>query len=79
MEQLLLFAMFYERMLENAARKDRRMPRAIQPLEPILWHRISDLKADRQRPVHANQEGVLDDARCRDWTTQQPLVCSSRA
>jgi hypothetical protein len=77
MEQFLLFAMLYERMSENAARGVRHMAREAQPLEPILWHRMDDLKAGRRSC--AEEEHALDDARCRDWTTRQPLVCGSRA
>lgn len=50
MEQLLLFIFFYERMLDNAANKGRRLETPpVEPLAPILWHRIDELKPGRLR------------------------------
>ncbi len=80
MEQLLLFALFYERTLENAANRGRRIapPASAEPLAPILWHRIDELKPGRLREAWTSQEHSLDDPRCYNWTTRKPPVCSSR-
>jgi len=64
MEQLLLFALLYERVLANESRRQRTTYPPAEPLEPILWHRMGELRracVDNVKPCAA------DGAARRDW------------
>jgi len=78
MEQLLLFALFYERMLENGTLRQRRFFPPAETLEPILWSRVGELKASGV-DTSAPQEVALGETRCRRRISRESLVCGGTA